>query len=279
MFKTGSKLLFGLAVVGLVAAVAYAAGTGGVHVGMDAILGPLSAGYKGGVGEHAGYAVLAGLFVATLGTGIVLAALQDADPEAGAQAHGLDAVPEVPAPAKVNYWPVVGAFSIAALALGLAVGPPMFVIGLLGLFATTVEWAARAWSDRATGDPEVNSEIRNRLLQPIEIPVLAVVVIAIMVLAVSRILLALPKTGSYVVFGAVPALFLAVGALITLKPKLSRSVIAAMMVVGALAILAGGVVAAVHGPREHEGGHEAGHSESGAAPLPGSSSNVIRVGN
>ena len=94
----------------------------------------------------------------------------------------------------------------AVLVIGLAVGPIMFTIGMVGLAICLVEWAVRSWSDRATGDPEVNRSIRNRFMQPVEIPALAVIGIAGMVLAVSRILLALPKIGSYLVFGLVPAL-------------------------------------------------------------------------
>jgi len=281
MFKTGSKFLYALAAFGFVAAVVYAVATGGDAVGMDAILGPLTLGYKGGVGDHTGYAVLIGLAGTALFAGIFMSSLRDADPEAEAQVVGLDVVPELVVPTEVNYWPVVGAFSIGAVTLGLATGPTLFVIGMVGLTITTVEWAAAAWAERATGDPEVNRALRNRLMYPVEIPGLAVLGVGGMVLAVSRILLALPKTGSYLVFALVPAAFLAIGALVALRPKLSQSVIAAMLVVGGLAILAGGVAAAIAGPREHEGGHEenSGHGETGSAPMLDPSQTVIRVGN
>lgn len=255
MFKTGSRFFFALAAFGFVAAIVYAGATGDHKVGMDTIIGPLTGGYKGYVGDHVGYAILAGLTIIALAGGIFLSAIRDSDPEAAAQVAGLETVPEVPAPERPNHWPIVGAFSLAAIALGLSVGSGWFFIGAVGLTITGVEWAVRAWSDRATGDPEVNSAIRRRVLGPIEIPGLALIVVGVLALAVSRILLALPKEGSYVVFGLVPAIILGLGALVATRPKLSQSAIAGMLLFGAVAVLGGGIVAAIAGEREHEGGH------------------------
>lgn len=253
MFKTASKFCFALAAFGFVGAVAYAAATNGHKVwGMDSLLGPLTLGYKGYVGEHVGYTILMALAVSAGFLGVFLSLLRDADPDAEAQVLGLETVPAAEAPAAGNPWPVVAAFSAGALVLGLAIGPAMFVIGGIGLAVCTFEWAVRAWADRATGDPAVNLSIRNRMMYPIEVPGLAVLCIGGLVLAVSRILLALPKSGSYVVFGLVPAIILGFGALVVLKPKLSQSVIAAVLIVFALAILAGGVAAGIHGERKVE---------------------------
>lgn len=283
MLKTGSKFLFALSAFGFVAAVLYAAGTANHSLGMDAIVGPLTFGYKGYVGEHSGYTILMSLSAAAMFLGIFLSALRDADPEAEAQVVGLDTVPAAVVPNTVNYWPVVAGFSLAAVVLGLAIGPTMFVVGFVGLTITTVEWAVRAWADRATGDVEVNRTIRNRFMYPVEIPGMAILGIGGFVLAVSRILLALPKLGSYLVFGLVPVAILAVGALIVLKPKLSQSVIAGLLLVGGLAILAGGVVAAAAGERKHEEKHEEKHEggdegEEGLRPLPAPSAAIVVVG-
>lgn len=281
MIKSASKYLFGLAAFGFVAAVAYAAATSDQEIGMDAILGPLTLGYKGYVGDHVGFTILMSMTVVSLALGLFLTAVRDGDPEAEAQVAGLETVPEAPVPSTVNYWPIVAAFSAGAVVLGLAVGSQMFVLGMVGLAICAIEWAVQAWSDRATGDPEVNRSIRNRLMHPIEVPLAAVIGIGLIVLATSRILLAIPKVGGYVLFGLVPALFLVVGAIIVLKPQLSQSFIAGVVLVGGLALLGGGVAAAIVGEREHEGGHheeEGGHEgEEGLAPLPGGGRYVIEV--
>ena len=101
-------------------------------------------------------------------------------------------------------------------------------------------------------------------------------------LAVSRILLALPKTGSYLVFGLVPAVILGLGALVALRPRLSQSAIAGMLLAGGIAILGGGVAAAIAGEREHEAGHsepaeQETETEEGLAPLP--AVGTVRVAN
>jgi hypothetical protein len=282
MFKTGSKLLYALSGVMFLMAVGYAGATSHHKNGvMETVLGPLTLGYKGRVGDHTGFALFVGAGVVALFLAVVLSALRDADPEAAAQVIGLETVPDVDAPAAPNPWPVVAAFSAGAVALGLAIGSAMFVLGMVGLAIATVEWAVRAWSDRATGDPEVNRTIRNRFMQPVEVPAIAVLTILVLVLAVSRILLALPKNGGYAVFGLVPAVILGVGALIISKPKLSSSLVAGLLLLGGVAVLAGGIAASIAGEREvehKESGHEKDKGEEGLAPLPAPAHTVIRVG-
>lgn len=257
MFKLGSKFLFGLAAFGLVAAVAYSIATGGHEIGMDSILGPLTFGYKGYVGEHVGYTVLVGLALSSLGLGVLVSGMGDGDAEVTARSYGLEAVPEQAVPAGANYWPVVGAFSLAAVAVGLAVGPVLFIVGMVGLAATAFEWTSHAWADRATGDPETNRKLRNSLLNPIEIPIGSALIIVGIVVLVSRILLAVPSLGSLIFFGLVPAIILALGVMFVLRPDVSRSIIAATLVAGAVLLLVAGIAAAIVGERDH-GDHEEG---------------------
>lgn len=288
MFKTGSKFLYGVSAFGFVGAIIYSIATSSGSLtgdnAVDKVLGPLTLGYKGGVGDHVGFTILVVLAATSFFLAVLLAAIRDGDAEAAAQVVGLETVPEVAAPATVNYWPIVAAFSAASVVLGFAVDSSLFVVGGVGLTIATVEWAISAWADRITGDPAVNASIRNRIMRPIEIPIGAVIGIGIFVLAISRILLAIPKTGSYLVFGLVPAAIFGIGILIVMKPKLSRSVIAGLLLFGGVAVLAGGVAAAIAGEREHEGGgeHKEESGEHGgriAVPLPEPSQTVIRVAN
>jgi hypothetical protein len=249
MLTNGSKFLLGMAAFAFLAAAVYAGASGHHAVGMDTLTGAVTLGYKGRVGDHLGYAILVGFAVSSLFLGLTAAAVRDADPEAVAQVIGADGVPEVSPPTTSSYWPIVGAFSVGAILLGLVVGKGLFIVGMVGLVITAIEWAIRTWSDRATGDPEVNRSIRNRMMYPVEIPVAALLGIGVFVFSISRVLLALPKGGSYVVFGLVPVVVLGVGWLIAVRPKVSSSVVAALLLVGGLAVLAGGVFGAVHGER------------------------------
>lgn len=291
MFKTGSKFLYGVAAFGFIAAIAYAIATStGSLTGDDAIdkfLGPLTLGYKGGVGDHIGFAILVTLSAVSFALAVFLSALRDADAEAEAQVVGLETVPDAPTPDRANYWPVVAAFSAASVVLGLAVDSALFVVGLVGLTIAGTEWAISAWADRITGDPAVNTSIRNRMMHPFEIPIAGVIGIGIFVLAISRILLAVPKTGSYLIFGIVPAIIFGVGILIVTKPKLSRSFIAGILLFGGVAVLAGGVAAAIAGEREAKHEEEGGSNseeegENGgriAVSLPEPGQTVIQVAN
>jgi hypothetical protein len=259
MFTTGSKYFFGLAVFAFVAACVYGGASAGDEVGMDTFMGVLTMGYKGTVGDHFGYGLLMALAGTSAFLGLVTVAFRDGEGEALAQVAATDAIPEATAPSSASYWPAVAGFSVASLVLGVVIDEALFVLGLVGLAIVLVEWAVSAWAERATGDPEVNRSIRNRFMLPVEIPGMAVLGIALFVLSISRILLALPKVGGYVVFGVVPALILAVGWVITTRPKVNPSVVSALLVVGGLAVLGAGVAGAAVGEREfHKAGEEHG---------------------
>lgn len=246
MITIGSKYFFAITVLAVIGAVVYGWGSGG------GLLGVVDFGVRGSVGEPAGYTVLWFLAAASLLVAVSVVALRDADPEALAQVAATDTVPPATPPAGANYWPAVGGFAVALVLLGLVISPALFVIGLIAGGIVVVEWTVQAWSDRATGDPEVNRQVRNRLMYPFEIPVLGVLVIGVVVLGTSRVLLALSKTGSTVVAMVAAAVILGVASLIATRPKFSRSLVAAAVVIGAVTVITGGIVAAASGERDFE---------------------------
>lgn len=270
MFTTGSKYFFGLAAAALVAAAFYGAASAGHEIDLDTIIGVLTLGYKGRVGDHVGYSVLVGVFVCCLFIGCVSVAFRDADAEAAAQVVGSETPPRASAPQSASYWPIVGAFGVGSVVIGLVVGSPLVVLGLGVLVAVAFEWAVKNWAERATADPALNRSIRNRVMYPIEVPVLSAVGIAVFVLAISRVLLAVPKIGAYLLFGLVPVLILGVAWLLSARPRVSPNVLAGLLLVGGLAVLAGGVIGAAVGPREvepheaEEGGESEGEGEGSA---------------
>ncbi len=264
MITIGSKYFFGIGVLAVIGALVYGWGSGG------GLLGVVAFGVRGGVGELAGYTVLWFLAASSLLMAVSVVALRDADPDAQAQAAATDTVPPATPPAGASYWPAVGGFAVALVLLGLVISPALFVIGLIAGGVVVVEWTVQAWSDRATGDPEVNRQVRNRLMYPFEIPVLGALVIGVVVLGTSRVFLALSKTGSTVVAMAAASVILAAAALIATRPKFSRSLVATAVVIGAVTVITGGIVAAASGEREFEhpetvGGEDQGETEHGAA--------------
>jgi hypothetical protein len=273
VFTTGSKYFFGLALAALIAAAFYGGASAGHEVNLDTILGVLTLGYKGRVGDHVGYSALVGVFVASLFIGCVSVAFRDAEAEAVAEVVGSETPPPATAPQGASYWPIVAAFGVGSVVIGLVVGSPLVVLGLGVLAAVAFEWAVRNWADRASADPALNRSIRNRVMYPIEVPVLSALGIAVFVLAVSRVLLAVPKFGAYLLFGLVPALILGVAWLLSTRPRLNPNVLAALLLAGGLAVLAGGVVGAAVGPRdvephEEESDHGEGEGSVGQPDVP-----------
>lgn len=243
MFTTGFKLFFGLFAAFTSAALVYGYTTGGNHVG------PISLGWKGGVGDHIGYGVLVALAAVALTVSLVLVSFRDADATAQARLQGLT---EVLAERTVSasFWPVVAAFGAGTTAVGLVLHPMVFVLGLALIFLALVEWTMDAWSDRATGDEAVNRELRNRIMAPIEIPVVGALGIGVVVLAASRILLTVSKLEAVWVAGVVSAVILAGAWVYVSRPGLGRRLVRLLGPVAALLLLVGGVLSAVAGERD-----------------------------
>jgi hypothetical protein len=253
MITTGTKWFFGLGIVTLVMAAAYGWTTGGNG------LGPVTVGYKGGVGDLFGYGILLTAGLISLAQGLVLAAWRDADPQAQAQVASLDAVPLL-RPAGASYWPVVAAFGAGLVALGLVAGPPLFIAGLAVLGIVVVEWTVQTWADNATGDPATNRRIRNRLMNPIEFPVAGVLGAALVVLSFSRLFLTASKDGSVIAAIAAGSIVLLVGWFLAARPRLTSNVIVGLLLVLAVIVIGIGVGSAVNGERSF---HEAGTEEEG----------------
>lgn len=257
MFTWGSKYLFGVSVAAFVAAMAYGLVTGGDPVGV------ISAGYKGGVGDHVGYTLLIAASMSALLLGTVSVIARDGDAEDMAALAGSERALAVRPPSGLSIAAPLTAFGIGSLAVGLAVSRAFLYLGIAVLLIVAIEWVVQAWSDRATGDDAVNTVIRKRMLGPIEVPMLGGLAIAVIVLGLSRILLAVSQTGS-VVIAVVAAGFVFLSAVLISKAKAPRAIISAIVTFGAVAVLAGGIVGAAVGERDfHEGEGE--HSEDGGS--------------
>ena len=243
MFTTGSKWFFSLGLVSLVLAAAYGWSTGGNG------LGPLTAGYNGGVGDHLGYTLLVSIGLCAVFLGLVSIATRDAAPSALAELAGTELAPVELPPSRPAYWPIIGAFAGARVVLGLVISNVMFVAGLLILLVVVVEWMGLAWSDRATGDPEVNRVVRARVMGPLEVPIAGFLVVAVAVFAMSRLFLTSSEHGAVAVATALGVVILGVGWLLATKPRLSPNVVAGLLALCAVGVVVAGVASAARGER------------------------------
>jgi hypothetical protein len=274
LLTTGSKWFLGLGLVSLILAAAYGWTTGGSG------LGPVTGGYHGAVGDHLGYTLLATIGLLAAGLGLLTVGARDADPRAQAQLAGTDVAPSVPPPAHLAYWPIAGAFGACLIVLGLVVSNVLFVAGFVVLLVVLVEWMVLAWSDQATGDPETNRIVRNRVMAPYEVPLAGIFIAGGTVAAFSRVFLTSSELGAVGAATGLGALVLVVGVVIATRPKLSADVVAGALALVAVGVVTLGVVAAARGERtieRHEAEHgadDAPEAEEPAAEEPASDTGI-----
>lgn len=189
MFTTGSKLLIGATTLSVVGAVVYANCTDGPE------------GFMGTIGLIFAAIVFAFLVGVNyfIHDGTVPSMQQGAQHTAAA----------AQAPAAPSVWPLVAALGVAGMVVGAVSKPAVFEVAVVVLLAAIIEWMVQSWSERASGDAAYNADVRKRMLNPLEFPVLAAIVLAVVVYAFSRLMLNISEGASRVVFIAIAALVLA----------------------------------------------------------------------
>ena len=231
MITAGGRLWLGVAAFAVAAAVAWQGSSGGEERGLFVLLGAASA------------ALIIGSLLVWIRDGEVTAAVHEEERATTAAATS----GPLPAP-----WPAIGAFGVAVTVVGLATGGALLYVGFGVVAIAIVEWMVQGWAERATPDAAENTALRNRIMYPFEIPLLGLIIVGFVLLAFSRVLLALPKEGSTVAAIVVATAILLAAVVAATRPRISSTVLTALLVLGAVALLGGGVVGAVAGEREIE---------------------------
>jgi len=227
MFTTGSKLLIGSALAATVAAVVY-----GLTV--DGSMGTI-----GLAAAAVALWFLAGVNAYTRDANVL--ETDDASIAASAAAH--------PRPGN-SLWPLGFAAGASLVAVGLVTQQTITVIGFVLVGAAGAEWMVQAWAESTSSDAAYNEDVRERVMQPLEFPILGAAVIGILVYAFSRVMLALSKEGTVILFAVVAAIILAIAAIIALRPSVRTGTIGGVLSVGAILVIGSGVAAGIDGPRE-----------------------------
>lgn len=281
MFTPGVRLFAGLAVVGLIGMVVTGVSTcfpadwswtppqlhcKGEQGIIDSILGPLTVGWKGGVGNHTVYAFFFALFGLSTAMAGIMAAFRDADPESLAEVAHVETAPVADPPRHASYWPLLSAFAAGTMVVGLAVNTALFLAGVFALVIIGMEWAVRTWAENATGDPNLNEEYRERLAGVLEIPGLAALAIGAFVMAGSRVLLAVDATTAVIIAGAASFVLLLGFSVLAYYPRAGRSIASIFAVLAGIIVIGSGIFAAAIGEREFEHhGPKAEHENSDPA--------------
>lgn len=257
MFTPGFRIFGLFSLLAMIGAVVYGIASGDTSgkdsfgvIDTESLKGVFSLGWQGGIGEHLGYILLIFLAVTTIGLGIVLMVFRDANAKSVAQIEGMEIAPKAQTASNRNFWPVVMALGLAIVIVGLVTSVAIVIIGIVLSAIAIFQWAIFAWSERLTGDPVANQQIRNRVMAPIEIPILGAAIIAILALGSSRVFLAVSEFNAVWVGAGIAIVIFSVAIFLAVKPKISQGIITSILAVAALGVIVAGIVYAAVGSRE-----------------------------
>lgn len=140
-------------------------------------------------------------------------------------------------------WPVGAGVAVGLVMLGLIWHPLFTWAGVLVAMAAAAGWLARAASE-TTG--------REISLLPLGLPVLGLATIASVMYFLSRILLAVSETASWVIALAVGVVLLGAASIAAVRPSISGRALASILAIGTVLMVGGGAYAAAVGERHIE---------------------------
>jgi plastocyanin/uncharacterized membrane protein (DUF485 family) len=239
VFNTAAKLLLGFAVAAFLLA-----------IGLQVVIGDL-----------AGFVVLMGIFVAATLAGLALtgSGLSDRAPSYRAEAPPVEMVTvdgsTLPRPSP---WPLTAAVAVGILAVGLAEGRTLITIGVVVALIAAAGWLAQDWREDPSFTPREGAKLGDRLIAPLAFPALALVLVAIIVISVSRVLLAVPKNASVAIAMTMAVLLIVVFFVLSSRPRIARGGLLFLSGFAVVSLVAAGSVSAAAGYRTFE--HPAGTS-------------------
>jgi plastocyanin len=155
-------------------------------------------------------------------------------------------------------WPVVAGVSVGLVMLGLIQHPLFTWAGVLLALVAGAGWLARSASE-STG--------RVISLLPIGLPVLGLATIASVMFFMSRVLLAVSETASWIIALLVAVIVLGSSSIAAVRPSISGRTLAAILAIGSVVMVGGGVFAAAVGERHIEAHSEEHAGDAGLVQL------------
>ncbi len=160
-----------------------------------------------------------------------------------------DATGAASQPLANSVWPMVCALGVALMVVGLASVAMVFLIGLGVLALGAIEWLVQDWAEGASADNKFNNFIRERALNPLELPIFAAIGAGVIAFSFSRIMLAMDKSAGAILFIIIASAVLLVGFLVAFKPNFRGKIVAVLAAFAGVALIAGGVATALSGER------------------------------
>jgi hypothetical protein len=249
VFTTGSKYLFGLSALGLVAFVINA---------IQSTWSPLAS------------LTLLSFVLATGFLGFVAVAFRDA--EAPALAQLATSAADAEGRAVVGHrvpnspWSILAGFGVAALAVGVVVDQLLFILGVVILVAVLIEWMVQGWADRASADPAYNAELRARTMHPFEYPIAGALLAGVVIISFSRVMLSLTISVATIAFSVVSAVIFIGALILAAQPAVRRTLMTGLLALLGVGLLGSGIAAAAIGPHKVHPIEEAGSTEGVSNP-------------
>ncbi len=227
MFTTGSKLLIGGSVLATVAAIVY------------------------GVSQNEALGIV-GLISAALALGL-LAGFNVWARDSNLSAMDTTAIATSDAatnPPGASIWPMVLAVGGAVLLVGLVSQQTVFTIGLVIILAAGAQWTVQAWAEAATDDNTISAQVRSRIANPLEFPLLGALSVGAIAFSFSRVMLWLSKTNTTIAFAVLATVVACIAFFFAFRPSIKRGAISGVIGIGAVVVVASGVAAGVDGERD-----------------------------
>lgn len=228
MITTGSKLLYGLGSLSIVAAIVWFVANDGGSIGVVALASVATA------------LIFLGTIASFIRDGHVLSTEIAAHATAPAARRSVGR----------SWWPLGLGLSVGFMVVGLVSSPGIFKVGIALVFAMLGEWMVSNWAERASANAEYNEKVRSWVVHPLEIPIAASLILAVVVLSFSRIMLSLSKEAGPIVFAIAGALILFVGAMFSIRRGTSRNLIAVVCGIVLVGLSGVGIALALDGERE-----------------------------
>ena len=229
MFTTGSKMFLGATMLSVVAAIVFAASTGGA-VGLMSTIGLVTA---------------AVIFTFLAGINLFTRDGNTPSMEQGIEHTSSAAQP----PVGRSMWPLIAAIGIGGLIVGVVSKPVVFKVSVIVLFAAIVEWMVQSWSERASADDRYNANLRSRMLNSLEFPILGTVGAGAVIYAFSRLMLAANPDAGRWIFVFIGAVVIAGGFMFATGRVTSKRTVAGVCTISAVVLLGVGVASALQGQR------------------------------
>jgi plastocyanin len=239
VFSLATKALFGFGVALFAASVVYGSATQ----------------------EASGATVLAFCAAAVLILAATAVAAGPDRPPTAAPDADVEAVQTPPAggrPMFPSVWPLGAAIAVGALALAASTSGVVVAVAAVLAGAALVGWLFQAWTEHPSFSHRFGTRLSDRFVAPLGLPAGVFALVAIIALSLSRVLLAVPDTGSRIVAIAVAIVILGSAFFIVSQERMARAALSILSAVALVAVVAAGAVGLAHGERTFE--------KKGAAP-------------